>query len=122
MRRLSQLGIAMTVVAAVAGGTSGVAAAGGLVVSHRPIVVVGASQSNNWSGYNQGTLEQGGKMFNAITGSWVVPKATQHAAGEAEYSSSWIGIGGGCVNADCSVTDSTLIQAGTEQDVAADGT
>ena len=35
---------------------------------HHPIVVVGANQSNNWSGYNQGTVEQNGKLFNAVTG------------------------------------------------------
>jgi len=120
-RRFLRLGVTGALVAAV-GGTSGVAAAGGAAVWHRPIVVVGANQSNNWSGYNQGTLEQGGKMFNSITGKWTVPTATQHTAGEAEYSSSWIGIGGGCVDSGCSVTDGTLIQAGTEQDVAADGT
>jgi hypothetical protein len=51
----------------------------------------------------------------------VVPTATQHKSGEAEYSSSWIGIGGGCVDSGCAVTDSTLVQAGTEQDVAANG-
>jgi Peptidase A4 family len=121
-RRFLLLLTSAAMLAAVPGATPGVAAAASVVRWHRPIVAVGASQSNNWSGYNQGTLEQGGKMFNAITGTWTVPTATQHTAGEAEYSSSWIGIGGGCVDAGCTVTDSTLIQAGTEQDVAADGT
>jgi len=88
---------------------------------HHPIVVVGANQSNNWSGYNQGTVEQNGKLFNAVTGTWIVPTAKAHKAGENEYSSSWVGIGGGCVTADCSVTDGTLIQAGTEQDVNSKG-
>jgi hypothetical protein len=50
-----------------------------------------------------------------------VPTATQHTAGKAESSSDWIGIGGGCVDAGCAVTDNTLIQAGTEQDVASNG-
>ena len=121
-RRVMRMLTTVAMVGAVAGGTSGVAATAGPVLWHRPIVVVGANQSNNWSGYNQGTLEQGGKMFNGITGTWTVPTASQHTAGEAEYSSSWIGIGGGCVDAGCTVTDSTLIQAGTEQDVATDGT
>jgi hypothetical protein len=89
--------------------------------SHRPIVALNASQSNNWSGYNQGTIEKGGTTFHSIAGDWVVPTATQHKAGEAEYSSTWIGIGGGCVDADCLVTDNTLIQAGTESDVDASG-
>jgi hypothetical protein len=82
---------------------------------------VATNESNNWSGYNQGALERK-KTFHAITATWVVPTATQHTAGQAEFSASWIGIGGGCVNAGCTVTDSTLIQTGTEQDVAANGT
>src|SRR6184192_2986206 len=88
---------------------------------HRPIVSLGSNQSSNWSGYNQGTLEQGGTLFTSVAGAWVVPTATQHTNGQAEYSSSWIGIGGGCVNANCSATDGTLIQAGTEQDVSSSG-
>ncbi len=68
-------------------------------------------------GYNQGTLEQGSKLFNSITGDWTVPTATAHTAGQAEDSSAWIGIGGGCIDAGCTATDSTLIQTGTEQDV-----
>src|SRR3954463_15405760 len=80
-----------------------------------------ANQSNNWFGYNQGTLEQGGKLFHSISGDWTVPTATQHTAGQAESSSDWIGIGGGCVNTDCTVTANTRIQAGSEQDVAANG-
>jgi hypothetical protein len=79
------------------------------------------NQSSNWFGYNQGTLEQGNKLFNSIAGAWTVPTATQHTSGQAEYSSDWIGIGGGCIDAGCTATDSTLIQTGTEQDVAAGG-
>jgi hypothetical protein len=77
--------------------------------------------SNNWFGYNQGTLEQGSKLFHAITGDWTVPLATQHTAGKSESSSDWIGIGGGCIDANCVLTDSTLIQTGTEQDVDSSG-
>jgi Peptidase A4 family len=76
------------------------------------------NESSNWFGYNQGTLEQNGKMFNSITGDWTVPTATQHTAGQDESSSDWIGIGGGCIDAGCTATDSTLIQTGTEQDVS----
>src|SRR4051812_37220887 len=79
-----------------------------------------ANQSSNWFGYNQGALEKGG-LFNSITGDWTVPTATQHNAGQAENSSDWIGIGGGCVETSCLVTDETLIQTGTEQDVSASG-
>jgi len=79
------------------------------------------NQSNNWFGYNQGSLELGGKLFNSISGDWTVPTASQHTAGQAESSSDWIGIGGGCVDAGCTVGDNTLIQTGTEQDVSASG-
>src|SRR5689334_13156326 len=82
---------------------------------------VNTNQSNNWFGYNQGTLEQGGKLFNSISGDWTVPTATQHTAGQDESSSDWIGIGGGCVDANCTVGDNTLIQTGTEQDVSTGG-
>jgi hypothetical protein len=77
-----------------------------------------ANQSNNWFGYNQGTLEQGGKQFTSISGDWTVPTATQHTSGQDESSSDWIGIGGGCIDATCTLTDNTLIQTGTEQDVS----
>jgi hypothetical protein len=80
-----------------------------------------ANQSSNWFGYNQGALEKGTTLFNSISGDWTVPTATQHNAGQAESSSDWIGIGGGCVDAGCTVTDSTLIQTGTEQDVSTSG-
>lgn len=56
-------------------------------------------------------------LFNSITGDWTVPTVTQHTAGQAEASSNWIGIGGGRVDSGRTVTDSTLIQTGTEQDV-----
>jgi len=82
---------------------------------------VNTNQSNNWFGYNQGTLEQGGKLFNSISGDWTVPTATQHTAGQSESSSDWIGIGGGCIDAGCTAGDNTLIQTGTEQDVDASG-
>src|SRR5437870_10168567 len=98
-----------------------VAPASQVATLHRPIVKVGANKSNNWSGYNQGTLEKNGTQFSSVDGSWTVPTATQHKAGEAEYSATWVGIGGGCVDANCTVTDNTLIQAGTEQDVGPGG-
>jgi len=86
-----------------------------------PHLRVHASQSNNWLGYNQGALEQGLKPFTSISGDWTVPTASQHASGQAEASSDWIGIGGGCIDAGCTLTDPTLIQTGTEQDVDASG-
>jgi hypothetical protein len=82
---------------------------------------VNASESSNWFGYNQGALEPGESFFHVITGDWTVPHASQHSKHEAESSSDWIGIGGGCENTSCSATDQTLIQTGTEQDVSASG-
>jgi hypothetical protein len=82
---------------------------------------VNTNTSQNWFGYNQGTLERGGTLFHSITGDWAVPAVSQHTKGQAEASSDWIGIGGGCVDAGCLVTDNTLIQTGTEQDVDSSG-
>jgi hypothetical protein len=82
---------------------------------------VNATQSQNWFGYDQGSFEQGGKLFNSISGQWTVPAAALHSAGQAGSSSDWIGIGGGCVDSGCALTDQTLIQTGTEQDVGSDG-
>jgi Peptidase A4 family len=96
---------------------SGITAHGQLV---HPFAL-NTNQSNNWSGYNQGTLEQGTKLFSSISGDWTVPTATQHTAGQAENSSDWIGIGGGCVDSGCTISDNTLIQTGTEQDVSSTG-
>ncbi len=78
------------------------------------------SKSNNWSGYNQGILDTD-TPFSSISAQWVIPTASQHTAGEAEDSATWIGIGGGCLNSTCEASDETLIQAGTEQDVSASG-
>jgi hypothetical protein len=116
--------IALLVAAAAAFGLAASASATARPSAHGKLLQVRANtnQSTNWFGYNQGSLELGGKQFNAITGDWVVPTATQHTAGQAENSSDWIGIGGGCVDAACTVGDNTLIQTGTEQDVDANGT
>lgn len=86
-----------------------------------PRLRVNANDSSNWFGYNQGTLEQGDRLFSSISGDWTVPTASQHTSGQAESSSDWIGIGGGCIDASCTLSDSTLIQTGTEQDVSASG-
>jgi Peptidase A4 family len=87
------------------------------VVRHATIA---DSQSDNWSGYNLGYLSTD-TMYTSISGTWKVPTATQHESGQSENSATWIGIGGGCLNTSCTETDNTLIQAGTEQDVATDG-
>ena len=115
-------------VVALAAGPLLPAAASALPDSHGNVVHVvkpgaraNANKSSNWFGYNQGTLEQGGKQFHSIAGDWKVPRATQHQKGRSESSSTWIGIGGGCVDANCNVGDATLIQTGTEQDVSRSG-
>ena len=85
-----------------------------------PIVAFnGANQSMNWSGYSQNAAGRS-TQFHSIAGDWVVPTATPRQSGESEYSATWAGIGGGCLDAGCSQTDNTLIQAGTEQDVIYD--
>ena len=125
LRRAAIVSLLPLMTALVAASPAGPATAAGASTpakSHRLVIPFGANKSNNWSGYNQGTVEQGSKLFNQISGEWNVPTATQHTAGQAEYSSSWIGIGGGCIDAGCTATDATLIQTGTEQDVAANGT
>ncbi|MHB8439931.1 MAG: G1 family glutamic endopeptidase [Acidimicrobiales bacterium] len=85
--------------------------------------VFATGQSNNWSGYDQGLLDGKGP-FTSISGTWVVPTAKYYAAGggSSQSSASWIGLGGGCVETSCTITDpSSLIQAGTEQDVTSTG-
>jgi hypothetical protein len=117
------------VVLACAGATSCLAFAGTASAAWKPggqllkLTHLGfnTNTSSNWFGYQQGTLEQGVKLFTSVTGNWTVPTATQHTSGQAENSADWIGIGGGCVDANCTVPDETLIQTGTEQDVAANG-
>lgn len=118
MRRLALLVVATAVLGWVAAANAGTG-----INAHGQLLQVRANtnQSTNWFGYNQGSLELGGKQFNAITGDWVVPAATNHTAGQDEYSSDWIGIGGGCIDASCTLGDNTLIQTGTESDVSASG-
>src|SRR3954447_12882258 len=86
------------------------------------IAALNASESSNWGGYNQGILAPGKSAgVTQVSATWVVPAATQHTRGEAEYSSTWVGIGGGCIDTSCTATDSTLIQAGSESDVDSSG-
>ena len=119
-------GLALVMTLAAAGSFPAGAAAlpdahGHVVHALTPGVRANANESSNWFGYNQGTLEQGSTVFHSVAGDWRVPKATQHVRGRAEASSTWVGIGGGCVDARCNVGDATLIQTGTEQDVSRSG-
>jgi hypothetical protein len=125
-RLSARLAASVTVALAAVAVGAGSASAAGLTAHGQLLHLthgarVNTNQSSNWFGYGQGTLEQGSKLLDSITGDWTVPAATQHTSGQAEASSDWIGIGGGCVDAGCTVTDSTLIQTGTEQDVDATG-
>ncbi len=116
-----------------AGGTAAAGTAAGAVAGPGRGVIhvvrgigagVNTNQSSNWSGYNIGAdypQVPTGTLFTSISGEWTVPTATAHTTGQAEDSASWVGIGGGCITDDCSATDSTLIQAGTEQDVSSSG-
>lgn len=123
VRRLAVvLSVSLATCAATATGASAALKSHGQLLRLAPHGLrLNTNSSSNWFGYNQGTLEQGNKLFNSITGDWTVPTVTQHTAGQAESSSDWIGIGGGCVDAGCTTTDNTLIQTGTEQDVSASG-
>jgi hypothetical protein len=122
VRLAASVTVALAAVALAAGSASAAGlTAHGQLLHPAPGVKLNANQSSNWFGYSQGTLEQGSKLFNSIAGDWTVPAATSHTSGQAQASSDWIGIGGGCVDAGCTVTDSTLIQTGTEQDVDATG-
>jgi hypothetical protein len=126
--RRRPLAFAVTAAAAagltVAASVASAAPAPARVTHHvvQPVVSskVNAAQSSNWFGYNK-PLFPDRKLFSRVAGDWNVPAATQHTPGEAENSSTWIGIGGGCVALNCLVTDTTLIQTGTEQDVDANG-
>lgn len=105
-------------------GAAGAASHGVIHVVHVAGGQAGTKQSNNWSGYNIGASYPGEptRVTNtAVVGKWTVLAATQHTRGRAGHSATWVGIGGGCVTGNCSVTDSTLIQAGTGQDVSKAG-
>src|SRR5829696_7768491 len=58
----------------------------------KPGLRANATESSNWFGYNQGTLEQGASSSTRSRANWTVPRARQHKKGEAEASSTWIGI------------------------------
>jgi Peptidase A4 family len=119
-RGFAMLGLCLPLATMASGATAGALSHGVVHVVRHAGGAVNTNQSSNWSGYNIGAdypQVTTGTLFTSISGQWTVPKATQHTSGQAEDSATWIGIGGGCVNDDCDVSDDTLIQAGTEQDV-----
>jgi hypothetical protein len=106
--------------AGVAAGSSGV-----VRIVHHGNGTFNVNQSSNWSGYNIGAdypQVPTGTLFTSVSGEWKVPTASLHSSADSsEDSATWVGIGGGCVNDTCQVTDNTLIQAGTSQDVTNSG-
>jgi Peptidase A4 family len=69
------------------------------------------AQSSNWAGY---AVHHNGVRFTSVTGSWTQPTATC-TAGQATYSSAWVGIGG------YELSSQALEQIGTESDCTASG-
>jgi hypothetical protein len=74
--------------------------------------------STNWSGYVAASFGTGGQTYTSAQGTWVVPTVTYFPGFSTEYSSSWVGIGGFCENANCTLVDNSLLQLGTEQDAS----
>jgi hypothetical protein len=85
--------------------------------------------TENWSGYAVASFETSSSKstvyYTSASATWTVPKVSYLPFGKNssswEYSSTWVGIGGYCENANCTQGDSTLIQLGTEQDVSFSG-
>ena len=81
--------------------------------------------TSNWSGYAIGSYQAAGQKFTSAGATWAVPTVTfgpTQSGTDEEYSASWVGIGGFCLNALCSKVDQTLIQLGTSQYVSSSGT
>jgi hypothetical protein len=79
--------------------------------------------TSNWSGYAIAHY-QTGQNYTSAKGTWVVPTVTfglTQSATNEEYSATWVGIGGFCMNALCSRVDRSLIQLGTSQYVSSSG-
>jgi hypothetical protein len=79
--------------------------------------------TSNWSGYAIGSYQNGSK-YTSASATWAVPAVTfglTQSATNEEYSATWVGIGGFCLNALCSSVDRTLIQLGTSQYVSSSG-
>ena len=79
--------------------------------------------SSNWSGYAIGGYQTGHK-YTSAQGTWVAPAVTFGSTNSdttEEYSATWVGIGGFCLNALCTRADRTLIQLGTSQYVSSSG-
>src|SRR4051812_7450781 len=67
--------------------------------------VANIQTSGNWAGYNR---LGGSGQFHSISGSWRVPTVQRHGSGN-QFSSQWVGIGGGCSRCP------SIVQAGSGQ-------
>ena len=80
--------------------------------------------TGNWAGYAVGNFQTGQK-YTSAKASWTVAPVTYGdtlSEDSDEYAASWVGIGGYCKDAFCTSADPTLIQLGTQSEVAQDGT
>jgi len=80
--------------------------------------------SQNWAGYEIANF-QSGQKYTSARASWIVAPITFGSTlsqGSDEYAATWVGIGGFCTDANCGGIDPTLIQLGTQSEVAPDGT
>ena len=77
----------------------------------------------NWSGYAAAQFETG-QTYTAARATWTVPTLSYDPNDPSgigtQFSATWVGIGGFCENAACTVGDTTLIQLGTEQEISSD--
>ena len=98
--------------------------------------------TSNWSGYALANYLTG-ETYTSAQLNWTVPRVSYvlpppvcHVVNigskktvticipplvQAEYSASWVGIGGYCENASCTAVDNTLIQLGTAHNVSLNG-
>ena len=100
-------------------------------------------ETSNWSGYVAANFLAPHNTYTQAQATWTVPKVSYVApppvchvynfggfqykfcspsSAKWEYSSSWVGVGGYCEDANCTSVDNTLIQLGTEQDASKFGT
>jgi Peptidase A4 family len=86
-------------------------AAVGAALAGAPAALADSSQSSNWAGY---AVHHSGVTFTKVIGAWTQPQPTC-TAGEASYSSVWVGIGG------YSESSQALEQIGTEADCSVAG-
>jgi len=108
-------------VLAVSGMSLTTAAASASVRNHGLVVRFAANKSQNWSGYNQGShgaRRHRCSMKSPATGR---PDAEPTSSRRSRVLLRLDRHRCGCVDTACSIGDNTLIQTGTEQDIAANG-